>query len=67
MLCESCKTALRIKKCYMTVEGDDSPRARTKLYRNLELCCPNRKCALYGKGVRLKNEVEIEKGESENA
>ena len=67
MLCESCKTALRIKKCYMTVEGDSDPAEKTRLYRNLELCCPNRKCRLYGRAVKLKNEVEIEKGESENA
>ena len=51
----------------MTVEGDSAPETETKLYRNLELCCPNKKCRLCGKAVRLKNEVEIEKGEKENA
>ncbi len=66
MLCESCKTAMRIKKCYMTVEGDASPETKTKLYRVLELCCPNKKCKAYGSVKRIKNEVNIEEGEKDN-
>jgi len=61
MLCESCKTAMRIKKCYMTVEGDSSPETETKLYRNLELFCPNRKCKAYGAARVIKSEVDIAK------
>ncbi len=66
MLCENCKTALRIKRCYMTVEGDASPETETRLYRNLELCCPNKRCKAYGTVRVLKSEVSLEKGENEN-
>lgn len=66
MFCESCKTALRIKRAYITVSGDSSPETETKVFENLELCCPNKNCRRFGEIKTVKNEIITERGENEN-
>lgn len=66
MLCENCKTALRISRRFVTVSGDSSPETETKVFENLELCCPNKNCRLCGRAKLVQTEMEFEKGEKEN-
>lgn len=67
MLCKSCKTAMRIKNSYYTVSGGDSPEDETRLWSVAELCCPNKKCAEFGRIKKVTHQVGvISEGEENN-
>lgn len=50
-LCSKCKTELRIRKSYVTVEGDNSPDTPTQVFAVTERECRNKNCEMNGRIV----------------
>lgn len=60
MKCPICQVEMRISRSRNVIENDDTPNTPTKLYKELELMCPNRDCQNFEKVVEtVKNELPI--------